>query len=198
MLHFCHSFLLQLKDGLNADERTYLNIPSIVTCRVKHFRQSYALAMALPYQHGDKSELFKLAYSGDTGPSKSFVEIGQNADLLIHEATFGDGLDEMASRFNHSTLSIAIQQAQHMNAKHTILTHFSARYSILPDIRDKLLDNMGIAFDYMEVQPNDLPRLNALIAKYQRAFPESEDSIGRKTKQFASKLNEFYKPVEFQ
>lgn len=182
---------------MNDVERAYLNIPSIITCRVKHFRESYALAMMLPYKNGDKNQ-FKLAYSGDMGASKSFVKIGQNADLLIHEATFTDELDEMASRFNHSTLSTAIKQAQKMNAKHTILTHFSARYSILPDIRDKLMDNMGIAFDYMEVQPNDLPRLNTLIAKYQQAFPESENSIGQKTKRFATKLNEMYKPVEFQ
>lgn len=154
--------------------------------------------MALPYENGDKNDLFKLAYSGDTGPSDEFVKIGQNADLLIHEATFTDELDETANRFNHSTLSMAIQQSQNMHAKYTILTHFSARYSILPDIKDQLNDNMGIAFDYMEVQPSDLPRLNGLIAKYKEAFPECEDSVGQKTKRFTSKLNEMYKPVEFQ
>lgn len=170
----------------------------MVACRVKHFRKSYALSMEIPYQNGDKNGLFKLAYSGDTGPSDEFVEIGQNADLLIHEATFTDELEDVANRYHHSTLSMAIKQAQNMHAKHTILTHFSSRFSILPDLNVKLDDNMGIAFDYMEVHPNDLPRLNGLIAKYKEAFPQSEDSIGQKINRMKSMLNQQYKSIEIQ
>lgn len=181
-----------------AKELKYLNIESLKTCPVTHFRESYALAMTIPHKKDGKHDAFKIAYSGDTGPSDAFVELGQNADLLIHEATFADELREIANRFNHSTLSMAIQQAHDMHAKHTILTHFSSRFSVLPDIKDKLSKNMGIAFDFMEVQPNDLPHLHGLIAKYKKAFPETENSLAEKTKQFSIKLNDMMKPVEFQ
>lgn len=154
--------------------------------------------MTIPYENGDKCEQFKLAYSGDTGPCDEFVKIGQSVDLLIHEATFPSELEHMANRFNHSTMAMAIQQAQQMHAKHTILTHFSSRYSILPDVREVLDKNIGIAFDYMEVTPSDLPRLHALIAKYQKAFPESEHAMVQKSKQYALHVNDQYKQVEYQ
>lgn len=155
-----------------------------------HFRKSYALAMTFPYQNNGKRELFKLAYSGDTGLSPEFVQIGRNADLLIHEATFQTELNETAMKYHHSTSAMAIEQAESMQAKHTILTHFSARYHALPYIRNELKDNIGIAFDYMEVMPNDFPRLSSLFARYQEAFPDIENSLEQKTRKYLMQLGE--------
>lgn len=157
---------------------------------MEHFRQSYALAMTFPYVHQGKHELFKLAYSGDTGLSKQFVKIGQNADLLIHEATFQDELKDIAVRYRHSTVSMALEQAEKMHAKQTILTHFSSRYHALPFIPGELKENVGIAFDFMEVTPSDLPRLNSLFYKYREAFPEIDSSPQQKAKNYLLQQNE--------
>lgn len=141
--------------------------------------------MTVPYQNDDKHELFKVAYSGDTGASDEFVKIGQNADLLIHEATYQSELKELAIKYNHSTIAMAVEQSQRMRAKHTILTHFSSRYTILPYIREnELMNNVGIAFDYMEIQPSDLPRLNSLIDKYQETFPHVKVPLEQQTKKY--------------
>lgn len=51
----------------------------------------------------------------------------------------------------HSTFSEAIEMGQKMNAAFTLLTHFSQRYAKLPLIDDKFTENVGIAFDHMEV-----------------------------------------------
>lgn len=144
------------------------------------------MTLIFPYQNEGKLKLFKLAYSGDTGPSKEFVKLGQNADLLIHEATFQDELIETATKYRHSTISIAMEHSRKMQAKHTILTHFSSRYHILPYIEkgNQLDKNTGIAFDYMEVTPSDLPRLNSLFDEYQKMFPEVAKKLQQKTRNY--------------
>lgn len=171
-----------MKDKLSAREQAYLNIESMKTCPVEHFRKSYALSMTFPYQNGDRREFFKLAYSGDMSKCSEFVKIGKNSDLLIHEATFQNEFIEFAKKHRHSSLSMAIEQSKEMQAKHTILTHFSSRYQILPYIDEQLDSNIGIAFDYMEVTPSDLPRLSSLYEKYQAAFPGVVRNLQRKTK----------------
>lgn len=50
----------------------------------------------------------------------------------------------------HSTYSEAISVGKDMNAKFTILTHFSQRYYKIPLI-DEFGDNVGVAFDNMRV-----------------------------------------------
>lgn len=139
------------------------------TCAVNHYRKSYALTMEFSYRNGNKTEKFKLSYSGDTGRCDDFVKLGQNSDLLIHEATFQNEMIEHAEKYFHSTIGMAIEQSQKMNAKHTILTHFGKRNHIIPHIEGKL-DKTGIAFDFMEVTPDDLHRLSSLYAKYNECF----------------------------
>lgn len=148
---------------------------------------SYALALTIPYYNGNKKELFKVAYSGDTGLSDAFVEIGQNSDVLIHEATFQNELKHVARSSNHSTIAMALLQGQRMRAKHTILTHFSTKYNIIPYIEGALSENTGIAFDYMEVTPSDLPRLGSLYANYRKTFPDIEKSLERKARSYKIK-----------
>jgi ribonuclease Z len=47
-------------------------------------------------------------FSADTMPSNNLVHAGQNATLLIHEATMADEDEEMAKLKAHSTFSQAI------------------------------------------------------------------------------------------
>lgn len=63
-----------------------------------------------------------------------------------------DQLISEARRKMHSTMSQAINIGKKMNAKFTILTHFSQRYAKIPYMpNDDLPSNVGIAFDNMEV-----------------------------------------------
>lgn len=158
----------------------------MVTCDAHHYRKSYAVAMTFSHINYGKQENFKLAYSGDIGQSGDFVKIGAGADLLIHEATFQDELIKNAKQARHSTFSMALEQSKRMRAKHTILTHFSQRYSVLPYINENADASPVIAFDYMEVTPQDLPRLSSLLEQYKKAFRYHTDVLKQKTRNYIS------------
>lgn len=49
------------------------------------------------------------SYSGDTMPCDNLVRAGQNATLLIHEATLEDDKPDMALAKGHSTFGQAIE-----------------------------------------------------------------------------------------
>lgn len=52
---------------------------------------------------------WKVVYSGDTRPCSQVIETSIGATILIHEATFEDGLVEEAITRNHSTIKEAIE-----------------------------------------------------------------------------------------
>ena len=70
----------------------------------------------------------KIAYSGDTMPSKSFTMAAMNADLMIHEATYDEALIEKAIENGHSTATQAAETAKEAKVVRLILTHISSRY----------------------------------------------------------------------
>ncbi len=78
-----------------------------------------------PKRHGRLAVI-----TGDTRPCASVVDAAQGADLLIHEATFGDEERERAKETGHSTAKEAAQVALAAKAKRLVLSHVSARYSI--------------------------------------------------------------------
>jgi ribonuclease Z len=103
----------------------------------------------------------KIVYTGDTRPSKNLVKFAENADLLIHDATFDDELWERAREDGHSTPSQAAETAKKAGAKRLVLTHISARYknpSLLLEQARKIFPSVDLAEDFMKI---DLPLLEA-------------------------------------
>lgn len=181
-------------NGLPDDLKPILNLNDLQTCVVEHIDQSYGISLKmnmLPATNGQQSDEFKLTFSGDTVPCDSLIELGRNSTLLIHEATLEDTLAASAAFKKHSTISQAIQQSEKMNAKYTLLTHFSQRYRILPPINDDLIKNknIGIAFDFMEVVPSDLCKLNDLYFKLKDTYAEELERVERRSQRYARKNN---------
>lgn len=71
----------------------------------------------------------RLVYTGDTRPTESVVEAAADADLLVHDGTFGEDHRERAHKTAHSTAREAGQVACDAGAKRLALTHISTRYT---------------------------------------------------------------------
>lgn len=97
-----------------------------------------------------------VVYSGDTRPCEALVDAAQEADLLIHEATFGAEEEDRAKETLHSTAREAAQVALAARVRQLVLTHISARYSAAPGLlRDEARDVFPVtivAKDGMEIE----------------------------------------------
>ena len=83
-----------------------------------------------------------VSYCLDTRPCLNAVKLAENADWLIHEATFTEEQIEEAHHFGHATALQAAQVAVEARAKRLLITHFSSRYT---DVRH-LLDESRAVF----------------------------------------------------
>jgi len=97
----------------------------------------------------------KIVYSGDTRPTESVLRLAEDADLLIHEATFDDELLNKAIEDGHSTPSQAAETAKKAKVKRLILTHLSSRYKntqpLLEQAR-KIFPHTDVAEDFMKIE----------------------------------------------
>ncbi|ETW09117.1 hypothetical protein, variant 1 [Aphanomyces invadans] len=143
---------------------THYDIVQFDCIPVKHCFQSFAVVFTClngfvhpPFQailfHVVESFLFryKVAFSGDCRPSQLLVEHAKDADVLIHEATFEDGMMGEAKKKDHSTTEEAIDVGIRANAKHILLTHFSQRYPKMPHLSADALERVMTALDLMSL-----------------------------------------------
>ncbi|HFI0306235.1 ribonuclease Z [Streptococcus suis] len=65
---------------------------------------------------------------GDTRKCHTSVRLAVNADVLVHEATYGKGDEKMARRHGHSTNMEAAEVAREAGAKRLLLNHISPRF----------------------------------------------------------------------
>ncbi|MCL7416488.1 MAG: ribonuclease Z [Halalkalicoccus sp.] len=71
----------------------------------------------------------RVVYTGDTRPTEAVREAASDADLLIHDATFGDDWAGRARETGHATAREAGELAARAGAKRLALTHVSSRYA---------------------------------------------------------------------
>jgi ribonuclease Z len=70
----------------------------------------------------------KLVHIGDCGKTDNLLEVCQNADGLVIEATYLSYEAELAHQFGHLTAQQAAELARVANVGHLYLTHISRRY----------------------------------------------------------------------
>ncbi|KAG9232751.1 hypothetical protein BJ875DRAFT_465985 [Amylocarpus encephaloides] len=154
----------EYRSKLSPEQQQQTGLESIQACQVNHCHG--ATAVVLNFANG-----FKVAYSGDCRPSNDFIDIGQNATLLIHEATFDDELRGDAYAKKHCTTGEALEVGRKMNAKRIMLTHFSQRYQKIP-VFEK--DQVAIvAFDYMRVKLGDFAKVCAFRPALMKLYEEN-------------------------
>jgi ribonuclease Z len=69
------------------------------------------------------------AYITDTQYCPNAVKLAMNTNILYHEATFGENLQDKAEETGHSTASDAARVATEAQTKLLVIGHFSARYT---------------------------------------------------------------------
>ena len=79
------------------------------------------------YRIEDSSK--SLVFITDTLATSNAVELAQNSDVLIHEATFTHDMREKAAEHLHTTNIQAMEIADKARVKRLVLTHFSPRLS---------------------------------------------------------------------
>ena len=165
-------------------------ITSIEAVPVAHCPYSYAVIVDT-----GASSFGKVVYSGDCRPCHRLAQQAQGADILIHEATFENGMEAEAAMKRHSTVGEALRIAQEMQAKTLVLTHFSQRYPKIPPLRESDNANHGndngngttsgsgeqpttipviFAFDFMTLTPANLLVASKLTPALRRLYPEEK------------------------
>jgi ribonuclease Z len=98
----------------------------------------------------------RIVYTGDSRPCKRTIEVAEQADLLIHDATFGEEEAERAGQTGHSTAREAAEVARRARVLRLALTHISSRYADDPRALERearhVFKHSFVAQDGMQVE----------------------------------------------
>ena len=97
----------------------------------------------------------KIVISGDTKPVKEMIKFAKDADVLIHEATFGSELEVLSSDYGHTTASQAAEIAKKADVEKLFLVHISPRYNennVLEEEAKKIFKNSIVPKDFQEFE----------------------------------------------
>ncbi|HEL2051505.1 TPA: ribonuclease Z [Streptococcus suis] len=94
---------------------------------------------------------------GDTRKCHASVRLAVNADVLVHEATYGKGDEKIARKHGHSTNMEAAQVAKDAGVKQLLLNHISPRFlskdiSQLRKDASTIFDQVHIVKDLEEIE----------------------------------------------
>lgn len=93
---------------------------------------------------------------GDTKVCDAGIALAADANLLVHEATFAAGEDDLANEYFHATTTQAAQVAKVARVKKLCMTHVSSRYDksdwkqLLEEAR-AVFPNSYLAEDFKEI-----------------------------------------------
>jgi len=107
---------------------------------------------------GEERSGRKVVVSGDTAPCETLAIAAHLADLLVHEATFGEEEQDRARLTGHSTAAQAAHIAADAEVKMLALTHISARYG-----GSELRDEARAVFPASEL-PRDFDTIDIPLA----------------------------------
>ncbi len=96
----------------------------------------------------------KVTIISDTVPCNGADLLAKLSDLLVCEATYTSDLEEKGKRYGHMTAKQAAKLAKKGKAVKLILTHFSARYKDVNELRNDAkahFKNVLCAKDFMEI-----------------------------------------------
>lgn len=95
----------------------------------------------------DPSPSYSYAFCSDSKYKPALKELVQGVDMLYHEATFANDMQERAKQTYHTTAEQAAQFARDASVGKLILGHFSARYREL----DPILNEAKAVFPHTEL-----------------------------------------------
>lgn len=102
----------------------------------------------------------KIVVSGDTRPIKTMIDFAKGADVLVHDATFDSGLEDVAYDYGHATSKQAAYIADKAQVGTLFLTHISPRY-----LDPRLLETDARTVFQNSFVPKDLQEVEVKVKK---------------------------------
>lgn len=97
----------------------------------------------------------KIVISGDTKPCDQMIAFSEEADILVHEATFDARLQDVAKEYGHTTAAQAAEIAKNARVEKLFMVHVSPRYldyRVLEDEARSVFPHSYVAKDFQDVE----------------------------------------------
>ena len=85
-----------------------------------------------------------IAYTGDTAYNDNIAQVGEKADIFLHEMTFTDQDAEIAKLSKHSTYSSALRGFSESHAKKLVPVHLTDK--TVSTLKAKSSENIILPF----------------------------------------------------